>query len=198
METNMKRKHSNNVQMAILATLLSSAGLISVGFASWIISQGSSTTATGNINADDVNTNINGVSVTVGSVFDIGHYHFKNGNSYYNQNTGLLTYNISYDVSEIDTSLLTSNNLVLSCSLSFGDGLAIFKSDYVNSVAYNSNTITPTYISGNTAIEFTITQNIGDSDINNVPLSFTFNNKLIAKYGEDMAGGSFYLRLEAM
>ena len=198
METNMKRKHSNNVQMAILATLLSSAGLISVGFASWIISQGSSTTATGNINADDVNTNINGVSVTVGSVFEIGHYHFKNGNSYYNQNTGLLTYNISYDVSEIDTSLLTSNNLVLSCSLSFGDGLAIFKSDYVNSVAYNSNTITPTYISGNTAIEFTITQNIGDSDINNVPLSFTFNNKLIAKYGEDMAGGSFYLRLEAM
>lgn len=194
----MKRKHSNNVQMAILATLLSSAGLISVGFASWIISQGSSTTATGNINADDVNTNINGVSVTVGSVFEIGHYHFKNGNSYYNQNTGLLTYNISYDVSEIDTSLLTSNNLVLSCSLSFGDGLAIFKSDYVNSVAYNSNTITPTYISGNTAIEFTITQNIGDSDINNVPLSFTFNNKLIAKYGEDMAGGSFYLRLEAM
>ena len=134
----------------------------------------------------------------MGSVFEIGHYHFKNGNSYYNQNTGLLTYNISYDVSEIDTSLLTSNTLRLSCSLSFGEGLPIFKSTYVNSITYNSNAVTPTYISGNTAMEFTITQTIGDSDINNVPLTFTFNNKLVAKYGADMADGSFYLRLEAM
>ena len=177
---------------------LSCAGLISVGFASWIISQGSSASASGNINADEVSSNIDGVSVTLGSVFEIGHYHFKNGNTYLNEDIGVLTYNISYDVSEIDSSILTNNNLVLSCSLSFGEGLAIFKSDYINSVTYNSSAITPTYITGNTAIEFTITQTIGDSDINNVPLSFTFNNKLIAKYGADMADGSFYLRLEAM
>ena len=191
-------KRNSRTTITILAMLLTCAGLVSVGFASWIISQGDQATASGNINADDVNSNINGVSVTVGSVFEIGHYHFKNGNSYYNQNTGLLTYNISYDVSEIDTSLLTNNNLVLSCSLSFGDGLACFKSDYVNSVTYNSNAITPTYISGNTAMEFTITQTIGASDINNVPLTFTFNNKLIAKYGDDMVNESFYLRLEAI
>lgn len=191
-------KRNSRTTITILAMLLTCAGLVSVGFASWIISQGDQATASGNINADDVNSNINGVSVTVGSVFEIGHYHFKNGNSYYNQNTGLLTYNISYDVSEIDTSLLINNNLVLSCSLSFGDGLACFKSDYVNSVTYNSNAITPTYISGNTAMEFTITQTIGASDINNVPLTFTFNNKLIAKYGDDMVNGSFYLRLEAI
>lgn len=193
------KKHHSRVYISILAMLLSCAGLVSVGFASWIISQGDQATASGNINADDVNSNINGVSVTVGSVFEIGHYHFKNGNSYYNQNTGLLTYNISYDVSEIDTSLLTSNALRLSCSLSFGEGLACFKSDYIDSITYNTSTsITPTYITGNTAIEFTITQAIGSSDINNVPLTFTFNNKLIAKYGEEMANGSFYLRLEAI
>ena len=173
-------------------------GLVSVGFASWIISQGDQATTSGTIGADDVNTNINGVSVTVGSVFEIGHYHYKNGDNYLNQNVGVLTYNISYDVSEIDTSLLTNNKLVLSCSLSFGDGLAIFKSNYVNSVTYNSSAITPTYITGSTAMEFTIEQTIGSSDINNVPLSFTFNNKLIAKYGNDMKDGLFYLRLEAI
>ena len=194
----MAKKRFNHVHMAILAMLLSCMGLVSVGFASWIISQGDQATTSGTIGADDVNTNINGVSVTVGSVFEIGHYHFKNGNDYLNQNTGVLTYNISYDVSEIDKSILTDNNLVLSCSLSFGDGLAIFKSTYINSITYNSNAITPTYISGNTAMEFTITQAIGNSDINNVPLTFTFNNKLVAKYGADMADGSFYLRLEAM
>ena len=194
----MMNKRFNHVSMAILAMFLSCAGLISVGFASWIISQGSSASASGNINADEVSSNIDGVSVTLGSVFEIGHYHFKNGNTYLNEDIGVLTYNISYDVSEIDSSILTNNNLVLSCSLSFGEGLAIFKSDYINSVTYNSSAITPTYITGNTAIEFTITQTIGDSDINNVPLSFTFNNKLIAKYGADMADGSFYLRLEAM
>ena len=194
----MAKKRFNHVHMAILAMLLSCMGLVSVGFASWIISQGDQATTSGTIGADDVNTNINGVSVTVGSVFEIGHYHFKNGNDYLNQNTGVLTYNISYDVSEIDKSILTDNNLVLSCSLSFGDGLAIFKSTYINSIIYNSNAITPTYISGNTAMEFTITQAIGNSDINNVPLTFTFNNKLVAKYGADMADGSFYLRLEAM
>ena len=194
----MAKKRFNHVHMAILAMLLSCMGLVSVGFASWIISQGDQATTSGTIGADDVNTNINGVSVTVGSVFEMGHYHFKNGNDYLNQNTGVLTYNISYDVSEIDKSILTDNNLVLSCSLSFGDGLAIFKSTYINSIIYNSNAITPTYISGNTAMEFTITQAIGNSDINNVPLTFTFNNKLVAKYGADMADGSFYLRLEAM
>lgn len=194
----MMNKRFNHVSMAILAMFLSCAGLISVGFASWIISQGSSASASGNINADEVSSNIDGVSVTLGSVFEIGHYHFKNGNTYLNEDIGVLTYNISYDVSEIDSSILTNNNLVLSCSLSFDEGLAIFKSDYINSVTYNSSAITPTYITGNTAIEFTITQTIGDSDINNVPLSFTFNNKLIAKYGADMADGSFYLRLEAM
>ena len=194
----MAKKRFNHVHMAILAMLLSCMGLVSVGFASWIISQGDQATTSGTIGADDVNTNINGVSVTVGSVFEIGHYHFKNGDSYLNQNTGVLTYNISYDVSEIDKSILTNNNLVLSCSLSFGEGLPIFKSTYVNSITYNSNAVTPTYISGNTAMEFTITQTIGDSDINNVPLTFTFNNKLVAKYGADMADGSFYLRLEAM
>ena len=194
----MTKKRFNHVGVAVLAMFLSCAGLVSVGFASWIISQGDQTTATGTIGADEVNSNINGVSVAVGSVFEIGHYHFKNGDTYLNQNTGVLTYNISYDVSEIDTSLLTSNTLKLSCSLSFGDGLACFKSDYVNSVTYNSTAITPTYISGNTAMEFTINQVIGSSDINNVPLTFTFNNKLIAKYGEDMTNGSFYLRLEAI
>ncbi len=194
----MMKKRFNHVSMAILAMFLSCAGLISVGFASWIISQGDSKTASGNINADDVNTNINGVSIAVGSVFEIGHYHFKNGNSYFNQNTGLLTYNISYDVSKIDNSILTDNKLVLFCSLSFGEGLPIFKTNYVNSVTYNSDAVTPTYISGNTAMEFTITQTIGSSDINNVPLSFTFNNKLIAKYGNDMKDGLFYLRLEAI
>lgn len=192
------RRQSNHVRMALLAMLLSCAGLVSVGFASWIISQGDQATASGTIGADEVDSKINGVSVSVASVFEIGHYHFKNGNTYLNQNTGVLTYNISYDVSEIDTSLLTNNTLELSCSLSFGEGLACFKSDYVNGVAYNSNAITPTYISGNTAMEFTIAQTIGASDINNVPLTFTFNNKLIAKYGEDMANGSFYLRLEAI
>ena len=192
------KKHHSRVYISILAMLLSCAGLVSVGFASWIISQGDSTSTSGDIRADDVNTNINGVSITVGSVFEIGHYHFKNGNSYFNQNTGLLTYNISYDVSEIDNSILTDNKLVLFCSLSFGEGLPIFKTNYVNSVTYNSDAVTPTYISGNTAMEFTITQTIGSSDINNVPLTFTFNNKLIAKYGADMTDGSFYLRLEAM
>ena len=194
----MMKKRFDHVGMAILAMFLSCAGLTSVGFASWIISQGDSTSATGNIGADDVNTNINGVSVTVASVFEIGHYHFKNGNTYLNEDTGVLSYNISYDVSEIDKSILTNNNLVLSCSLSFGEGLSIFKSDYINSITYNSSAITPTYISGNTAIEFTITQTIGNTDISNIPLTFTFNNKLIAKYGNDMADGSFYLRLEAM
>ena len=110
-------KRNSRTTITILAMLLTCAGLVSVGFASWIMGQESdSKVATGDINADEVNSNINGVTVTVGSVFEIGHYHFKNGNSYYNQNTGLLTYNISYDVSEIDTSLLTSNTLKLSFS----------------------------------------------------------------------------------
>lgn len=194
----MIKKPKNHVYVTILAMLLSCAGLISVGFASWVISQSDSESTSGNIAADEIDTNIDGVSISVGSVFEIGHYHYKNGNSYNNQNTGVLTYNISYDVSEIKTSLLTSNTLRLSCSLSFGNGLACFKSDYVNSVTYNSSAITPTYITGNTAMEFTINQVIGSSDINNVPLTFTFNNKLVAKYGASMAGGSFYLRLEAI
>ena len=192
------KKRNSRTAITILAMLLTCAGLVSVGFASWIISQGDQATVIGTIGADDVDTNINGVTVTVGNIFEIGHYHFKNGNGYYNENTGTLTYNISYDVSEIDTSLLSGNSLVLSCSLSFSDGLAFFKSEYINSVSYNSTAITPTYISGNTAIEFTINQTIGSTDINNIPLTFVFNNKLIAKYGNDMANGSFYLRLEAI
>ena len=58
----MSKKRFNHVGMAVLAMFLSCAGLVSVGFASWIISQGDSATASGTIGADEVNSNINGVS----------------------------------------------------------------------------------------------------------------------------------------
>lgn len=188
-------KRNSRIYVTILAVLLSCAGLVSVGFASWIISQETDpVSVTGDINADTVDTNIDGLSIS-GSPMRIAHYHYDDGNSNYSD-IGYLTYSIDFDVSEIDKNLLNNNIMTLSGSLSFGTGLAIFKSDYVESITYDSSAVSYNFITGETAIEFTISQTIGNSDINDKELVFAFNNKMIAKYGASMAGDAFYLRLE--
>lgn len=185
----MKKRFLTSSLVSISAILLSCVGAISVGFASWIISQGDAVTTTGNINADTINTNIKGVSI-VGEPLTIGHYHYDNGNGSYSDTT-TLTYKISYTKSLINVSSMT-----LKGSLSFGNGLTIFKSDYFESITYDSVAVTPSYHQSETAVEFTITQAIGNSDIPNKELVFEINNKMIAKWGSQMDGSSFYLRLE--
>ena len=192
--TNMKKKYYTSTYVSVAAILLSCLGAISVGFATWVISQGDSTSANGTINADTIDTNIKGVSI-VGEPLAIGHYHFDNGNGNYST-TANLTYKISYDVSEIILSNTTT--MTLRGSLSFGEGLEIFNNTYFTGVTYDATPATFNYHESNTAIEFTITQSIPNNvdDINNKELKFTINNKLVAKYGSQMDGGSFYLRLE--
>lgn len=194
----MKHKHFTSTYVSVAAILLSCLGAISVGFASWVISQGDNANTIGNINADSVNTSISGVSVSKSEVFEIGKYFFRNGNTYLNNESGLLSYSITYSPSVIGKSSIT-----LSCSLSFstsgGESLAIFKSNYLTSVKYDGATQATLDFatSNNKAVEFSITQSLSGNDSFSKSLEFTFNNKLIAKYGDDMADGTFYLRLEA-
>ena len=189
----MKKRFLTSSLVSISAILLSCVGAISVGFASWIISQETDpVTANGVINADTIDTNIKGVTIT-GEPIIIGHYHFDDGNGVYSETANLI-YKISYDVSEI--SLTGTSTMNLKGSLSFGDGLALFKSDYFDAATYDSSALSYSYHTSNTAIEFTFSQTIGNEDINDKELVFTINNKMIAKYGSQMDGKSFYLRLE--
>lgn len=185
----MKKRFLTSSLISISAILLSCVGAISVGFASWIISQGDAVTTTGNINADTIDTNIKGVTI-VGEPLAIGHYHYDDGEGNYTD-TATLTYKISYT-----KSLIAVASLRLKGSLSFGNGLTIFKSDYFESIKYDGTDISANYHTSETAVEFTINQAIGSEDIPNKQLTFEINNKMIAKWGSQMDGGSFYLRLE--
>lgn len=198
----MSKKHFANTYITLAAILLSCVGTVSIGFATWIISQDDSSTASGVINADAFDTNIKGLGITASTPLTFAHYHYISEGSLYDY--GTLTYTISFDVSEINA---TSLNIL--GSLSFSDSMPIFKelymSDYgdnsIKAITYDGNEIPSSsinFLSNSTGVEFAFTQSIGENDFNK-SLSFTFNNKLIAKYGQDLIedGKTFFLRLEA-
>lgn len=194
----MKTKHFTSAYVSVAVILLSCLGAISVGFATWVISQGDTANPSGTIKADSVDVGINGISITASSVFQYGHYFFKgNSNTYKNNNEGQLVYTIQYDPNTIE-----EESLDLLCSLSFsdanGNSMAIFNNTYLTEVEYNTTPIAQLDFnsSNNTGVGFGFTQAISGTSTISSELVFTFSNKLIAKYGEDMAGGTFYLRLE--
>ena len=200
----MKFKHLTGAYVSIAAILLSCLGAISIGFSTWIISQEDSASTNGKINADDINTKIEGVTVSSNSIIEYGHYFFNQGASYEARSTATIIYSISYNGEEIVEDDDTNVALSLSCSLSFGDGtLPLFvKNTYITSIKYNSIEIieqpTTVFTSNNDAVEFKISETIIDSTYSaSKSLEITLSNRMIAKYGVDMNEGTFYLRLEA-
>ena len=195
----MKKKLYTSTYVSVAAILLSCLGAISVGFATWVISQGDEASATGNINADTIDTKISGVTIENTEVFEIGHYFFKNGSTYLNNESGYLSYTITYNPTTIGKASIS-----LSCGLSFstktGNSLPIFKSDYLTNVKYDDENQSPLDFSSsnNTGVIFTLSQSLSGTESFSKTLRFQFNNKLVAKYGDDMKQGTFYLRLEAM
>lgn len=200
----MKKRFYTGAYVSVAAILLSSLGAISVGFATWVISQSDSISAIGNISADTMDTKINGISVSSDTSITYGHYFFDQGNNYEARSTATITYTISYNGNDIIKDNSTNVSLTLSCSLSFGDGtLPLFVKDmYIKSIKYNSTEIidqsTTSFTANNNAVEFYISETITSSSYTaSKNLEIEISNKMIAKYGEDMDGGTFYLRLEA-
>lgn len=202
----MKKKHFASTYVSITAILLSCLGAISVGFASWIISQGNEASSTGTINADTIDTKINGVTVSTTSSLNYGHFFFDEGNNYSERSSSSISYTIHYDGNQIIGDNSVNYSLSLSVSLSFGDGsLPIFaKTTYVTSITYGSmgneaNIIDDANFPDNKAITFAINEIITSKTYTaDKVLTFTFSNRIIAKYGDRMKNGKFYLRLEAM
>lgn len=197
-------KHFTGAYVSVAVILLSCLGAISVGFATWVISQGDISTATGDIDADKVNTNINGVTITP-SCFTMGHYHYETvGNSSVSHSTtGTLSYVISIDKNALDRDIISNNTLSLSLVLTFADSrtanLDFFKSAYIDSVTYDNNSLQGQYTlaSPYRALSLTIQEDVSGSGAINKTLSFVFNQQLIARYGSAMRGGKFYLNVEA-
>ena len=200
----MRMKHFTGAYVSVAVILLSCLGAISVGFATWVISQGDISTTTADIDADKVNTNINGLSITP-SCFTMGHYHYENVDnaSVSHSTTGTLSYAISIDKDALDKSIISNNTLTLSMVLTFADStganLPIFRPSYIDSVTYNSNSLSGQYTLTNPykSLSLTIGEDVSGTGTIEKTLSFVFNQQLVARYSSAMRGGKFYLSVEA-
>ena len=191
----MRIKHFTNAYISIFAALLCALGSITIGFSTWVTSVNGDTKSTsGNINADSFAA-IQGVTVSSSSVVSYGHYFYEPTSNTYTATT-TIDYSIAYDGNKIVDSSTTNYVLTLNCFLSFGDGsLPVYRNDYITAATYNSNSVALTYTSLN--ISFTISETITNNTYSATKhLIFTLSNKMIAKYGDDMNGKSFYLSLE--
>ena len=202
----MKRKHLTGAYVSAVAILLSCVGAISVGFATWVISQGDISTASGDINADKVDTNINGLTITP-SCFTLGHYHYEtvSSSSVTHSTTGTLSYEISINKSLLDKAIIPNNLLSLSFTLTFadstGNNMAIFKDSYLNDITYSHGGLSEQYAlsSPYTSVSVSIEEDVSGNENEPISgtLSFTFTQQLVARYGVAMKGGTFYLNVEA-
>lgn len=179
----MKTKRMAGAYVSLTATLLSALGAVSIGFASWAVSKGDQSTATGNVTADAY-TSIDGLSISSSSVLTYGRYFFKTGESTYTGETATITYSIQYT---------GGSSIVLRGFLSFGSGLAIFNSTYITNVTFGGSTATYSFTQNNQSVEISGLSATSSSQ----NLVFTISNKMIAKYGSEMNSGTFYLSLEA-
>jgi hypothetical protein len=201
----MRKRFYTGAYVSIAAILLSCLGAISVGFATWIISQGDTSTVTGDIDADKVNTNINGVAI-IPSCFTMGHYYYDasaSGSTVTHSTTGTLSYDISITKNLIDKTIIPNNTLTLSMTLTFAnessENLPIFKSAYLSGVnyggsAFNDYVLADPYQSVTIEIE----EDVSGSGAINKTLSFVFSQQLVARYYSAMRGGKFYLNVEAI
>lgn len=181
----MKKRNYTSAYVSISAILLSCIGAISVGFASWIISQGDATSVTGTINADNIDPKIAGLTINSSGPLTYSHYFFQNPNNTdeFNQDSATITYTIYFTGA--------SGSLEFDGSLSFGTGLHVFNSTYI-SVKLGNEDLNHTFTTNNDAVKFSITATSTPQD-----LKFVISNKMIAKYGAEMNQKSFYLSLEA-
>lgn len=184
----MKKKHFAGAYVSVTAILLSCLGAVSVGFASWVITQGDSSTATGTIHADSIDTNINGLNIASNGPLTFSHYFFQSASNsnQFNQEYATIVYTISY---------ANDGSLPLDGSLSFSSGLALFNATYLTSVKFGAeegSNLNYEFASNHDAITFNITATSTPQH-----LRIQISNKMIAKYGDEMKNGKFYLRLEA-
>ena len=182
----MKHINRTNVYITISAILLSCLGTISIGFSTWIISQKDEASASGNIQADIVDSNIAGLTVVTNRNLIYGRYFYQNpaNQNKYDSEFGSIIYSLKYDGS--------NSSITLDASLSFGTGLELFKPEYLTEIKYNNDGITYSYSDNHDAVTFNIEAVATSRD-----LVFTFSNKMIIDYGNELNSNSFYLRLES-
>ena len=202
----MRKRFYTGAYVSIVAILLSCLGAISVGFATWVISQGDISTASGDINADKVDTNINGLTI-IPSCFTLGHYHYEtvSSSSVAHSTTGTLSYEISINKRLLDKAIIPNNLLSLSLTLTFadlaGNNMPIFKDGYLSDITYSHGglseqyALSSPYTSANVSIEEDVSGN--ENEPVRGTLSFTFTQQLVARFGVAMKGGTFYLSVEA-
>jgi len=213
----MKQKHLTGAYVSIAAILLSCLGAISVGFSTWIISQGDNASASGNINADSVNS-MEGVTIT-SNCFTIGHYHYENHNitssnpGYYVENGNLIyTLTINPITVRNKANLATTNTLKITTTITFSKlnktNLAIFKNAYLSSISYKQDSGTETILDSGTgelqynlaspyeSVSYYFNVDVSGNGTIVIVLTYTFTQQLVARYYKEMIGGSFYLALE--
>ena len=212
----MSKKHFTSAYVSIAAILLSCLGAISVGFSTWIISQGDSASASGNINADSINS-MEGITVAA-NCFTMGHYHYENSNitssnpGYYVEN-GNLIYTLTINPATVrnKATLATTNTLKISTTTTFSKdkaNLAIFKDAYLSSISYKKDSETETNLGSGTgvlqynlvspyeSVSYYFNVDVSGNDTIVIVLTYKFTQQLVARYYEEMIGGSFYLALE--
>ena len=206
--TKMKKKHYTNAYVSVVAILLSCLGAISIGFATWIISKDDTSTISGEIEADKVNTNINGVNITP-SCFSMGHYYYDtttSSSSIVHSITGILSYEITINKNVLNQAIISDDALTLSLNLTFAktienesQNLSIFEEPtYLSSVSYDESPKLHEVTSDNKAVMLTIEEDVSgfNGTITKI-LSFSFTQQLVAKFYDIMRGGKFYLNVEA-
>ena len=189
--------------ITILTMTFSIISLISIGFSSWTMSLTDDESFILPIDADSVNFNLQGVNVTVDSVFSISNYFFDNGNGDVSEN-GYLIYSLNVDQSNLDSSFIFSNKLVVDGSIclepsaSFTEGFEKAELGTYSGGSYSYNTVSCN-TSSSSIVFFPLSMpvTIGGGTIT-YKLKFTFNRYLCDNYASILNGSKFVLRLEGV
>lgn len=178
-----------------ITAVLCSTSVISIGFATWAVTKGDiSGPISGSITADNIDTNIQGVTVTP-AVFTMGHYYFEEvdgSNNISYATTGVLSYSLTFDSTKINSDYLSGSNMNIKFTLNYTNDLAIFTNELFEGVKVDSvsESVTPS----TTYVEFTkqVSVNSGHT------ISYEFSHLIVPRFKNTMIGGSFHLKLEAI
>lgn len=171
--------------VTILTAMVSTIGLISIGFATWTINFDDNANVEGSIIGDTFIA-MHGFRVKSYTTFDYGAYSF--GDSATFDNTGEITYTIGIIPNQLDLDVktaLTTGGKSATFYGKFNSLYGVFDA-FVGATWGNTNTV-QTYIDANDyCFSFVLS---GTADISNVnstveiekDLTFTFSNKILAK-----------------
>ena len=197
----MLKRHKIALVTALTLTA-SSASLLSIGFATWGISQSDrSLLSNPSVDTDFYDDLLSGVDVTFHSVFTMGTYQFvdSNGDA---QSQGLLQYKIEADYSSVNADIKSNTGFVIKVKLSFGDSANnIFVSPYFDSLTAAP---TATHTFGATITDITPADvlykeyllDITSSSDEGI-LTFAFNQSLF-RYRDYVLSGVFHLTVEGV